>query len=135
MATGVGKTIAAIGCLELLSGIKEKLITVICCPYNHLIMQWERELKKADNNDKIIIADSSNKDWKNELANYTNYINQNFSKRLIVITTYNTFSSNLFIDQIQKFQDNLLLIADEMHWSGADTFSKGLIENYRLGYI
>jgi len=135
MATGVGKTISALGCLKLLSKFKDKLVTVIVCPYNHLITQWKNEVIKFGIKEKVIIADSSNKDWKNELANYTSYVNREFTTQLMIITTYKTFSSEYFIQQINKFEKDVFLIADEMHWSGAETFSKGLIEKYksRLG--
>ena len=40
MATGTGKTFAALGCLEKVLKDKETLITVIACPHDYLIRQW-----------------------------------------------------------------------------------------------
>lgn len=48
MATGTGKTFTAINCLEKLSEEENELITVIACPYAHLVEQWHDELKKLD---------------------------------------------------------------------------------------
>ena len=39
MATGTGKTFTAINCLEKLSEEEKDLITVIACPYAHLVEQ------------------------------------------------------------------------------------------------
>lgn len=135
MATGTGKTFTAISSLSELYKKLDKLVVVICCPYNHLITQWSKDLERKGIKEKIIIADSSNPLWKDELSNYSTFINRNYFNRIIVITTYKTFSSELFIRLINNFKTDRLLIADEMHWSGAETYSKGLTENYtyRLG--
>lgn len=135
MATGVGKTFTALGCLDYLSKLKNKLVTIIVCPYNHLINQWKKEILKFNFEMNLLVADSSNKFWKNNLANYSYYLNKNIKQKLIVLTTYNTFSSNDFIDLINNIETETLVIADEMHWSGAKTYSNGLIEkyDYRIG--
>lgn len=132
MATGTGKTISALGCLLEFYKKHDKSITIIVVPYNHLVLQWKKEVEKFNFNDKIIVAESSNSNWKNELVNYRNFINENYRKRIIILTTYNTFSNKTFIELINEFKDDALLIADEMHWSGADTFSKGLIDKYKF---
>jgi superfamily II DNA or RNA helicase len=40
MATGTGKTFAALECLEKLLEDEKKLIMVIACLYDHLVKQW-----------------------------------------------------------------------------------------------
>ena len=132
MATGTGKTFTALGCLCKLREIKERLVTVICCPYGHLVSQWSKEITNFGFEDLIIIADSSNRNWNEEVANNINYVNNDYKKRFIIITTYRTFSSNKFIELINKVDTDLFIIADEMHWSGAESYKKGLIEKYNL---
>ena len=46
MATGVGKTFTAIGCIKKLQSLNKKLLVVIAAPYTNLVDQWEEELKK-----------------------------------------------------------------------------------------
>ena len=112
MATGVGKTVSALGCFEYLAKNKNELVTVICCPYNHLITQWDKEIKRFGIKEKIIIADSSNSNWKNEFANNLNYINRGDINKLIIITTYKTFSSEFFINYVNRFKKEIFIIAD-----------------------
>ena len=44
MATGTGKTWAAIGCIKKLQNIHKKLVVVIAAPYTNLVDQWEENL-------------------------------------------------------------------------------------------
>ncbi len=55
-------------------------------------------------------------------------------KDFIVITTYSTFSSENFKDLLRKFNDDIILIADEMHnivtesnINAAKVYMKGLV--------
>jgi superfamily II DNA or RNA helicase len=53
----------------------------------------------------------------------------------VVFTTYNTFSSKLFVKITSRLNRKSLLLCDEVHWAGANTFRQGLLPNYsyRLG--
>ena len=57
----------------------------------------------------------------------------------IVLITHRTLSSEEFIKIVKKYKRriNLLLIADEVHWLGAQKGQKGLINeyNFRLGSV
>jgi len=137
MATGTGKTFAALGCLKTLENQK-KLVTVIACPYSHLIQQWIREINKFDiYPDCLLEADSSNSRWRNALADLLIDVSIGNKDKIIVLTTHATFSSKDFIKIIQnnKGNINLLLIADEVHGLGAEVRGNGLLEeyNFRLG--
>jgi len=138
MATGTGKTFAALGCInEVLKTIKHIAI-VITCPYHHLIEQWKKEIDKFGiNYDVIQIADSSSPLWKDKLMDELINISLDYKKILIILTTHNTFSSDDFIKIVnnEKWIFNLCLIADEVHNIGAEKRRIGLIEKYkqRLG--
>ncbi len=56
MATGTGKTFTALGCLRELSGKKEKLLTVISCPYQHLITQWKKNIEEFNFPNIVVIT-------------------------------------------------------------------------------
>jgi superfamily II DNA or RNA helicase len=135
MATGTGKTFTALGCLKKILNENKRLVTVIACPYGHLIKQWRKEILNYGLNNDIIIADSSNPKWKNELANYLFDIKNKIKDNLIVLTTHDTFPSNDFIKIIKTSPVKIFLNIDEVHGIGAPIRKTGLIEEYqyRLG--
>jgi superfamily II DNA or RNA helicase len=135
MATGTGKTLAALGCLNNMINKEKKLITVITCPYDHLVKQWLGEIESFGMECDMIIADSSNPGWKDEIVNDIYDIENDVSDKLIILTTHDTFSSNDFISIMQKTNIKLFLIADEVHGLGAPERKKGMLDkyDYRLG--
>lgn len=137
MATGTGKTFAALGGLAKTSETHKKLIVIITCPYQHLIQQWRREIEKFGITFDFILADSSNPSWKDNLADSLVDISLGYKDKIIILTTHRTFSSDNFISIVKehKKDSNILLIADEVHGLGAERGRMGLIEEYdfRLG--
>ena len=138
MATGTGKTFAALGCLDKVIKDTQKLVLVIATTKHHLIQQWIREIDKFGiKYDNLIIADSSNPSWKDILADSLIDLSLGYKNLTIVLTTHNSFSSDDFINIIQNNKGDLsfLLIADEVHKLGAEKNKRGLINKYdmRLG--
>jgi superfamily II DNA or RNA helicase len=139
MATGTGKTFTALGCVKYVIEENEYVFIIIACPYKHLIQQWSHEIQKFGlKYDKLIISDSSNSHWKDELTNA--FIEQKLKRleKLIVLTTHRTFASDSFRNIVQLESDkNIIsfLIADEVHGIGSDFQKRGLDEyyKYRLG--
>jgi len=133
MATGTGKTFAALGCLKKASGAYRRLLVVITCPYQHLIQQWKREIEKFGIDFDCLIADSSNLRWKRDLADKLVDISLGYESNFIVLTTHRTFSSKSF-QKILKESKNVceLLIADEVHGLGAEKGRQGLADEYEL---
>ena len=135
MATGTGKTFAALGCLKTICEREKRLITVITCPNNPLIKQWLDDIDEFNLFCDVIITDSSIYKWRDKLMNNILDIRNEINDKLIILTTNNTFSTNDFIGMIKKSNVKMFLIADEVHGCGAPERKKGLIENYhyRLG--
>ena len=138
MATGTGKTFAALGCLDRASKGTRKLSVVISSPYQHLVQQWKREINNFGIEfDNFLIADSSNPQWKTKLANILIDISLGYKDKLIVLTTHKTCSSDVFMKILRanKSQFSIFLIADEIHGLGAERFKEGLLSEYdkRLG--
>ena len=138
MATGTGKTYTALGCLKNEFETLNKLFTVITCPYQHLVQQWKNEVSKFGLEfNKIIIADSSSRLWKDRLVDSLIDLSIGDIKSLLVITTHRTFSSKDLINIIKNNTEDLevFLIADEVHGLGAEISLNGLILEYskRLG--
>lgn len=134
MATGTGKTFTALSCFKQLSDTKDRLLTVIACPQSHLIDQWINELKKFHNG-PIITASGKNYKWKKDFKNlYTDYY-LGLVDKAVVLTTHISLSSDYFLDTIQQFEVELLLIVDEVHGIGSEKQMFALNEcyDYRLG--
>jgi len=66
-----------------------------------------------------MVADSSNRGWKSQLADYILDIKNGIRDDLVVLTTHNTCSSTSFIERIKKFDGDIFLIVDEVHGIGA----------------
>lgn len=135
MATGTGKTFAALGCVDLVFKKYEKLITVIACPRQHLVRQWEGEIKKYGlKGYEQIIADSSNPLWKKYLADMLIDIEIGHKKKLIILTTHNTFASEDFqnIMTKNKATTQAFLIVDEVHGIGSEKQRQSLKSFYEL---
>ena len=135
MATGTGKTKTAIGGIIKLINSKTRLFAVICSPQNTILKQWEKEIKNLGLFNASIIADSTNSLWNTQLADKVIDYNEKNINSCVVFTTYNTLSSDKFIDLISNLSGHSLLVGDEVHWAGAATFRKGLVQTYqfRLG--
>ena len=140
MATGTGKTLAALGSLERVLKAEKKIIVVISSPFIHLSEQWIREFDKLGIHCDKLVADSSQNRWKDKLVDNILDVENGISERLIVLTTHNTFSSGDFMDIVKDSKkrtpdQRFLLIVDEVHGIGAPIRRKGLIDeyDYRLG--
>lgn len=138
MATGTGKTFAAFDCLRRVLLSHDRLVTVIACPYRHLVSQWQREMEKFGiEPDSVIVADSSNRSWKSDLADLLVDVSLGYRKKPVVFTTHDTVSSLTFIGLLRDHKDgsDSFLIADEVHGLGAKKRARGLVDEYdmRLG--
>jgi superfamily II DNA or RNA helicase len=140
MATGTGKTIAALSCVDHVFKEGNRMIAIVSSPFIHLGEQWVRELVKFGIDCDRITADSSQNQWKDRLTDRLIDVENGVIPRLTILTTHNTFSASDFIDIIKASKQRvprqkLLLIVDEVHGIGAPIRRRGLIEeyDYRLG--
>jgi len=133
MATGTGKTFTALGCINEITKQDNKIIVIISCPYQHLIQQWKNEIEKFGIHINIIIADSSNRRWKNDLSDTLIDISLGYKEKIIILTTHSTLRSNDFIDIIEQNKNiDICLVGDEVHGLGADMSQKGLADYYNM---
>ncbi|MBI4555836.1 MAG: DEAD/DEAH box helicase family protein [Planctomycetes bacterium] len=135
MATGTGKTKTAIGGLIELQKLKGGILTIVCCPQNTILKQWQNEIDELSIFKDSIVADSTNTNWARQVADKVIDYNEGYINNCVIYTTYNTLSSEKFINIMSKLGKTSLLVCDEVHWAGADTFRQGLLPifNYRLG--
>lgn len=138
MATGTGKTRAAIGCIEDLLFNFNNVLIVISCPQNTLSVQWKTEIEQIHIGEDIsLIADGTNHKWREELKLAINKLNAGFYHGVIVYSTHTTSSSEDFLDIINNISTKVktFFVGDEAHGLGAKKLRKALILNYlyRLG--
>ena len=132
MATGTGKTFTAIGCIKELQKKHETLQVVIACPFDNLERQWKEELTKWGFDSTVT---SGNTKWPQHMKDSIASLEIKHRNISIIITTYQTFCSDKFVDIIENCNIPSLLISDEVHNAGASTYLSGLTNayNYRLG--
>ena len=133
LATGAGKTYVAIKCIQELSK-KGKIAVVIAVPTVHLINQWQEKLEEFGLRGLKIFG--SFKQRKQKVISEIEDLKLGYLPLLILITTHDTFSSKEFVDAVFSLRDeNVFLIADEVHGLGSPQRRKSLLEiyNYRLG--
>ena len=107
------------------------LAVVIVCPYINLVSQWKSELDKWGYTS--IDTLSSKKKWLSQLISKIMDLTYGINgEPVIIITTYDTFSTKQFINMIKGTTASILLIADEVHSAGSDERRFGLIENYKV---
>ena len=133
MATGTGKTYAAIGCIMELLKDEKRLFVVIACPFTHLIKQWKDNLAKFGLSGYEVFGALIG--WEDRLANVVFDFNSRLHDNVIVITTHDTFANDKFIRIVEKVKSKCLLIVDEVHGIGSPERRKGLLDKYqfRLG--
>jgi len=138
MATGTGKTFAALACLERAAAANTRLLVVIAAPYQHLMQQWRREIAAFGIRfDGLVLADASTRGWRDSLADALIDLSLGHKGLVLVLTTHATFASDDFAAIIRHHKKafRTLLIADEVHGVGAAGRQKGLSDEYdfRLG--
>jgi len=135
MATGTGKTITAIGCVEHTLKDKGRNFVIIAAPQKHLIEQWRKDLEIELPSFSIRKCDGDNHNWRKDLNEKLFNYKYGIEKQIIILTTYVTLSSEDFIKIFKNKYDpskDYLFIADEMHNSGAEKSSNCLLEEFNL---
>lgn len=133
MATGTGKTYTAYGAIvKLLERAKNKLATIIICPYQHLVEQWAEDAPKFNIN-QLIIGYSSTK-HAHYLTKLKNAV-QNFNDGLIDNFFFICTNASFKLDKVQEVlkqikSDRILLVADEAHNLGARKIQECLLDMY-----
>lgn len=132
MATGTGKTITAISCIKNIQDL-EPCVTVITCPYRHLITQWISQLEQMGIKAKR--ADGSSALWLEDLKNLVHHLNSGIIDNLTIVTTHSTFSKEKFMDMMGLCKTKSFLVGDEVHKVGSEKRACGLLDSYdyRLG--
>ena len=128
MATGTGKTIAALAASVRLYEREHRLAAIITVPYQHLVDQWCEEARSFGY--RPVLAYRSKQHWLDELNTQVMDLNARYRQFISVITTHTTFITPEFQETIAGISAPALLIADEAHHLGAEqtrqTYPEGI---------
>ena len=135
MATGSGKTIAAMICAHRLYRAEKSLLIVVAAPYIPLIQQWCDEVSPFGLRAVNLTETNGAKGRAAELGRLKRRLRFGSSKVEIVIVTHRTLCSSDFKTELKKFNCPTLLIADEVHNLGSEGFITDPPDffDYRLG--
>ncbi len=135
MATGSGKTIAAMICAHRLYEREKPLLIVVAAPYIPLIQQWCDEISPFGLKPVNLTEVNGAKGRAAELHRLKRRFRIGSSKVEIVVVSHRTLCNREFKAELEKFDCKSLLIADEVHNLGSEGFITDPPEffDYRLG--
>jgi len=127
MATGTGKTLAALSAYDL---APRSMVTIVLVPTETILRQWtEKDIPSFDKSAEIICCSSDFK-WRELLPSKLAEIrrlgkNWSPSRRLYVVAIMKTASSAAFLLSWKGIsEDNIQIICDEVHHLGAPTYQR-----------
>ncbi|RJQ07456.1 MAG: DEAD/DEAH box helicase [Bacillota bacterium] len=131
MATGTGKTIAALAGAVMLQREVGQLAVFVSVPFSHLLDQWSSEAMKFG----FSPMSWQGGDAKSRVGLRVRDFNSGGRKSLFVVSTHKSFSGPKLAALVSSIRQPTLLIADEVHYLGAPEYRKGLPETvpHRLG--
>lgn len=133
MATGTGKTITSLNCILNEYFEKNYYRFLVLVPSIPLANQWKNEIENKFNFSSVIICNSRNPGWANDLRSSLKSINITAEGNVVIVATYSTFKTDRFRNTLFNGFGNLIntltLIADEVHSMGSSRLLKTLPEN------
>ena len=135
MATGSGKTIAALVGAHRLYQIARPLVIVVAAPYIPLIQQWCDEVRSFGIT-AINLADASGPQIRaNQIGQIQRRLRSRASDVELVVVSHSMLSTRHFQEQVARLDCKTLLIADEAHNLGSEGFisEPPNFFDYRLG--
>ena len=135
MATGSGKTIAAMICAHRLYDMEKPLLIVVAAPYIPLIQQWCDEISPFGLKAVNLTKANGAKGRARELNKLKRRLRNRSSDIEIVVVSHRTLCDSGFKTEVEKFDCKTLLIADEVHNLGSEGFitDPPNFFDYRLG--
>lgn len=127
MATGTGKTRAAIAAADMDA---DNRVTLVVVPTTTLLNQWKEDIEELIPDVEVLVC-SGDTNWRDEILNLINpYRTEsenliNDRPKQFILTTIHTSVGDAFRSFLRGVPPSRLqLVADEVHRYGADTFSQ-----------
>ena len=122
MATGAGKTITSMICAAQLQDEVESLLVVISAPYRPLIEQWCGEIREFGVHPINLTAAGGPEERDREIKQASRRLRIGTSRVEVLVTSNDTLCTERFVSSIADVKATKLLIADECHNLGAESF-------------
>ena len=135
MATGSGKTIASMIGAHRVYESRAPLLIVVAAPYIPLIQQWCGEIEQFGLVPANLSAVKGARARARRLQKLKRRLHSRASKVEVVVVSQDTLCTQEFLDSIASFRCQRLLIADEVHNLGRQSFISAPPEffEFRLG--
>jgi len=131
MATGTGKTITAIlAAARVAESTEGPLVLVVAAPYQHLVDQWATELEAFAA--EPVLAYQSRQNWQPTVERQLLELNNGLRDLCVIVTTHQTLAGEPARKTIGRARANMMLIADEVHHTGASHTQQGLLDKFTL---
>ena len=134
MATGAGKTIAALACIdEMVARSTRPVAAIVVAPYLVLLDQWEEQLRCW--NAEVIRCAEGRDGWHGAATSMAGLVRTGEIQFGCLLTTNRTFMSAQFQGVLRQLPPRTIIVADEMHNLGANRLRSALPESikFRLG--
>ena len=136
MATGSGKTITAMICAARLQDeLPKGLLVVVSAPYRPLVEQWCEEIGLFGVDPVNLTAAGGPRAREKEIAQAGRRLRTRISCAEVLVVSNDTLTTHEFNEQLSAVRATKLLVADECHNLGAQSFASNPPEyfDYRLG--
>lgn len=135
MATGSGKTITSMICAYRLYESSKPLLIVVAAPYVPLIEQWCEEILPFGLQPINLTTVGNATKRGGELQKLKRQLYTGISDVKVIVVSHDTLCTPEFLDAVQNFECERLLIADEAHNLGRPSFINNPPEffEHRLG--
>ena len=135
MATGAGKTITSMICATKLQDEVDSLLVVVSAPYRPLIEQWCGEIREFGVYPINLTTAGGPEKRDREIKQASRRLRTGTSRVEVFVTSNDTLCTERFVNSIAGVQATKLLIADECHNLGAESFISNPpdVFDFRLG--
>lgn len=122
MATGSGKTITSMICAHRLYEAHKPLLIVIAAPYVPLIEQWCDEIAPFGVTPVNLTTAGGAQQRSRALQQLKRRLRIGLSEVEVIIVSHDTLCSEIFLKDVASFDCDRLLVADEAHNLGRQSF-------------
>ncbi len=132
MATGTGKTYTGLAAVARLANqLNGRLAIIIVVPYQHLVEQWVEDIIAFGMRPLAGYSGSKNKNYKKQLCEKVWDYNLNIIKSFCFICTNATFVTKTVQEELERLEDDVVLLVDEAHNAGTKGMQVCLTETYK----
>ena len=136
MATGSGKTITAMICAaRLQDAVSDSLLVVVAAPYRPLIQQWCEEVRLFGVDPVDLTTAGGSRPRAQAIGQAGRSLRTGMSRTEVLVVSNDILCTDEFNRRLAAAPGEKLLVADECHNLGADSFTTSPPEyfSYRLG--